>query len=79
MLLCWGKWDLNNDFSFPSDNVEKGTYINYQAKFKGWDSLTIEDLLVAYRKAKADYFFENTFPTAINFAEHEKNLCSFSR
>ena len=26
----------------------------YQAFFTGWDALTIEDLLVAYRKAKAD-------------------------
>ena len=36
--------------------------------------LTIEDLLVAYRKAKADCFFENTFPTAIKFAEYEQDL-----
>ncbi|MFU0468479.1 hypothetical protein ACMZ3N_17570, partial [Acinetobacter baumannii] len=34
----------------------------------------IEDLLVAYRKAKADCFFENTFPTAVKFAEYEQNL-----
>lgn len=46
----------------------------YQAFFTGWDALTIEDLLVAYRKAKADYFFENTFPMAINFAEYEQDL-----
>lgn len=46
----------------------------YQAFFTGWDALTIEDLLVAYRKAKADCFFENTFPTAINFAEYEQDL-----
>lgn len=46
----------------------------YKAQFNGWDSLTIEDLLVAYRKAKADCFFENTFPTAIKFAEYEQNL-----
>ncbi|HNO74247.1 MAG TPA: hypothetical protein PKG49_01240 [Nitrosomonas mobilis] len=46
----------------------------YEAKFKEWDSLTIEDLLIAYRKAKADCFFENTFPTAIKFAEYEQDL-----
>jgi len=38
--------------------------MSYQAEFAGWEFLTIEDLLVAYRKAKADCFFENTFPTA---------------
>ncbi|BFM05689.1 RNA-directed DNA polymerase [Halioxenophilus aromaticivorans] len=48
--------------------------MGYQAKFKGWDLLSIEDLLVAYRKAKADCFFENTFPTAIKFAEYEQDL-----
>ncbi|MDX1524933.1 MAG: hypothetical protein R3273_01665 [Pseudidiomarina maritima] len=48
--------------------------MSYQAEFTGWDSLTIEDLLVAYRKAKADCFFENTFPTAIKFAEYEQDL-----
>ena len=48
--------------------------MGYKAKFNGWDSLTIEDLLVAYRKAKADCFFENTFPTAIKFAEYEQDL-----
>jgi len=48
--------------------------MGYRAEFTGWDSITIEDLLVAYRKAKADCFFENTFPTAIKFAEYEQNL-----
>lgn len=48
--------------------------MSYQVQFKGWGSLTIEDLLKAYRKAKADCFFENTFPTAIKFAEYEQNL-----
>ena len=48
--------------------------MSYYAKFTGWDSLTVEDLLVAYRKAKADCFFENTFPTAIKFAEYEQDL-----
>ena len=48
--------------------------MGYRAEFAGWDSLTIEDLLVAYRKAKADCFFENTFPMAIKFAEYEQDL-----
>lgn len=48
--------------------------MGYRAEFLGWYSLTIEDLLVAYRKAKADCFFENTFPTAIKFAEYEQDL-----
>lgn len=46
----------------------------YKAVFDGWHSIGIEDLLVAYRKAKADCFFENTFPTAIKFAEYEQDL-----
>lgn len=48
--------------------------MSYKVQFEGWDSLTIEDLLKAYRKAKADCFFENTFPTAIKFAEYEQDL-----
>lgn len=48
--------------------------MSYQPKFKSWQQLSIADLLVAYRKAKADCFFENSFPTAINFAKYEKNL-----
>jgi hypothetical protein len=48
--------------------------MSYKAVFDGWHSITIEDLLVAYRKAKADCFFENTFPTAIKFAEYEQDL-----
>lgn len=48
--------------------------MSYEARFEGWDSLNIEDLLIAYRKAKADCFFENTFPTAIKFAEYEQDL-----
>ncbi len=48
--------------------------MSYQANFTGWDNLTLADLLVAYRKAKADVFFENTFPTAIKFAEYEQDL-----
>lgn len=48
--------------------------MSYEAKFLGWGALAIEDLLIAYRKAKADCFFENTFPTAIKFAEYEQDL-----
>ena len=48
--------------------------MSYYAKFTGWGSLKIEDLLVAYRKAKADCYFENTFPTAVKFAEYEQDL-----
>ncbi|HHJ4202741.1 hypothetical protein ACV1DV_17465 [Aeromonas veronii] len=48
--------------------------MSYQVNFEGWDNITIEDLLVAYRKAKADCFYENVFPTAIKFAEYEQDL-----
>lgn len=48
--------------------------MGYKAQFNGWKSLSIEDLLIAYRKAKADCFFENVFPTAIKFAEYEQDL-----
>ena len=48
--------------------------MSYQAQFKGWNALTIEDLLIAYRKAKADCFFGSVFPTAIKFAEYEQDL-----
>ncbi len=48
--------------------------MSYQSQFNGWQELSLDDLLVAYRKAKADCFFENCFPAAINFAEYEQNL-----
>lgn len=48
--------------------------MSYRANFTGWKELTIEDLLVAYRKAKADQFFENSYPTALNFASYEQAL-----
>jgi hypothetical protein len=48
--------------------------MTYKAIFTGWNNLTIVDLLIAYRKAKADCFFEDTFPTATNFARYELNL-----
>ena len=46
----------------------------YSAKFQGWRAISLEDLLVAYRKAKADCFYENAFPTAIKFAQYEQDL-----
>ncbi|WP_313145452.1 RNA-directed DNA polymerase [Stenotrophomonas sp.] len=42
--------------------------------FSGWAGLRLSDMVVAYRKAKADAFFENTFPVAIKFAEYERDL-----
>ena len=50
--------------------------MGYTAEFSGWEALSLEDLVVAYRKAKADCFFENTFPAAIKFAEYEQDLYS---
>lgn len=46
----------------------------YLSDFEGWSELTLSDLLIAYRKAKADVFFENVFPCALKFAEYEQNL-----
>ncbi|NHZ37924.1 RNA-directed DNA polymerase [Massilia rubra] len=48
--------------------------MKYQPKFDGWEEITLADMLVAYRKAKADCFFENTFPSAIKFADYEQDL-----
>lgn len=48
--------------------------MSYEASFKGWDKLELDDLLVAYRKAKADVYFENSFPTAIQFADYEQDI-----
>lgn len=50
--------------------------MSYQGKFEGWENLTVEDLIVAYRKAKSDCFFENVFPVAIKFEKYEQNLIS---
>jgi hypothetical protein len=49
-------------------------FIVYKAKFTGWENITLVDLVIAYRKAKADCYFENTFPTAIKFAKYEQDL-----
>jgi hypothetical protein len=48
--------------------------MGYCARFKGWDSITLSDLIIAYRKAKTDCFFENIFPSGIKFSEYERNL-----
>jgi hypothetical protein len=40
--------------------------MSYQPEFKGWKNLSLADMLVAYRKAKADCFFENCFPRQLN-------------
>lgn len=48
--------------------------MSYYAKFTGWKNLTLSDLLIAYRKAKVDCFFEKGFPSATQFALYEKNL-----
>lgn len=48
--------------------------MSYTAIFTGWDNVTIGDLLVAYRKAKTDCFFERVFPTASIFADYEQDL-----
>jgi len=48
--------------------------MGYTAEFKGWDNLNLSDMLVAYRKAKADNFFENSFPSSLKFATYEVNL-----
>ncbi|WP_235185905.1 hypothetical protein [Methylomarinum vadi] len=45
--------------------------MGYQANFTGWQNLTLEDLVVAYRKAKADCFVDNTFPAATAKRRHE--------
>ncbi|WP_349733612.1 RNA-directed DNA polymerase [Pseudomonas jessenii] len=48
--------------------------MGYSPEFNGWEKVTLEDLMVAYRKAKADCYFENTFPASIAFADYESNL-----
>ncbi|MDA8151896.1 MAG: hypothetical protein M0003_04150 [Acidithiobacillus sp.] len=48
--------------------------MGYQKDFSGWNRITPQDFVVAYRKAKADGLFENTFPAAIMLAEYEKDL-----
>ena len=38
------------------------------------DFIRIEDLYLAYRKAKAEAFFDNMHPSAIAFSDYEENL-----
>lgn len=38
------------------------------------DYIALEDLYTAYRKAKAECFFDNVVPTAFKFSEYEKNI-----
>ncbi|KNH13581.1 hypothetical protein ACS79_06245 [Vibrio lentus] len=48
--------------------------MTYKAEFKGWSNLSLDDIMVAYKKAKADCYFENGFPSSIAFAEFEDDL-----
>lgn len=48
--------------------------MNYKAEFKGWNKLTLADLAIAYRKAKADCFTEGGFPSSAKFAAFEDKL-----
>lgn len=43
-------------------------------RLESWDKLSLEDLLLAYRKAKADCFFEHVSSTAEQFAFYEDDL-----
>lgn len=48
--------------------------MSYRAIFKGWNELTLADVAVAYRKAKADCYYEDGFPSSAKFAAFEDNL-----
>lgn len=48
--------------------------MKFNQTFTGWSNLEIEDLLLAYRKAKADCFYDNNFPNAVKFSEYEGEL-----
>jgi len=48
--------------------------MNYKAEFSGWKQLSQINLIVAYRKAKSDCFYEEGFPSAIALAEFEGDL-----
>lgn len=39
-----------------------------------WQDLTLADLFFAFRKAKADCFFERSISIASEFAAYEKDL-----
>ena len=38
------------------------------------DFITIADLYLAYKKAKAEAFFDNMHPTALAYADYEQSL-----
>lgn len=40
--------------------------MTYKAEFTGWNHLAVEDLLVAYRKAKADCFLRILFQPQVS-------------
>lgn len=46
----------------------------YEAKFQGWDKLTLIDILMAYRKAKSDCYYEKNIGIAEKLATYEENL-----
>ncbi len=41
-----------------------------------WKDVSLKDLFYAFRKAKADCFFENSICISLDFSEYEKNLSS---
>ncbi len=43
-------------------------------KNKWTEFISIKDLYIAYKKAKAECFFDNVVPTALSFSEYEKNI-----
>ncbi len=48
--------------------------MTYSPSFTGWQNITLNDLIIAYRKAKTDCFFNSNFPTASKFADYEEDL-----
>jgi len=52
--------------------VYKGAVVN--KKFLGFENIDMSDLIYAYKKAKADVFFENNLKYSADFANYEWNL-----
>ena len=73
-MQAWSEVRQERKQEYYRENYKECTDMSYEPHFTGWDNLRLEILLVAYRKAKADCFFENCFPTAIDFAEYEQKL-----
>jgi len=46
--------------------------MSYQPTFTSWQNLTLEDLMMAYRKAKANCCSENSFSIAIQLPSTSK-------